>query len=603
MKSQSIYPQITISFAQTLDGRIATCNGISRYISDEASLEMNQAMRREHDGILVGIGTVLKDNPLLTCRLDGCTDPTRVIVDSRLRLPADSQLVQTAGSVNTLVYCSTEHLKGQHQQAEFLRNAGIELIPLSPETAGEHFRHAPGLDLDQLLRDLKNRGITRLMVEGGSGIITSLIRLGLWHRLTVVSVGKIMGSGIEAVGDLGIRDLKKLLRPEIEDIRITGREAVWYMKNPAPPEQKGSVPAGPSNSAAADESASADNAKLTPGSQQQVKKPAPFPRAGSPVRMVYFTGIARVELRKEKLRRPKNGEVVVQSLAGAISPGTERNFYLGRFQRGAAANPDMDFTDEVLDYPFSYGYINVVQDEDGRRYFAFAPHGDFMVISRDALIPLPHTLTTDQALFIPHLETALSIIHDSGVQPGDRVLITGAGVVGTLCARILRSIPGVELHIIDPDLRKERWFLPGEFQGDFQGISQSDISIEVSGNPLALSPLMEHTAFEGRIIVASWYGDREISVNLGRDFHKRRLKLISSQVSSMGRHMGSNWNKDRRMEKVIRLLEEIPVDDVITHRFPLDKAAEAFALLKSDELLGLPLLIPDYPDRPTAPGL
>lgn len=568
------YPRITISYAQTLDGRIATRTGKSRYISDEASLEMNQQMRREHDGILVGIGTVLKDNPLLTCRLDGCTDPVRVIVDSQLRTPPDSKLAQSAGEVQTLVYCSPEHLKSHSEQALALQSAGFELIPLERghEEPQPPDGSPPLLPLDLLLRDLNTRGVSKLMVEGGAGIITSLLRQGLWHKMTVVSVGKIMGSGVEAVGDLGISNLNQLLIPEIEDIRIVGREIIWDIVNPEPPEL-------PSSAAPREEF-----------------RPVPVRTKKTTARTVYFTGLKQVEVREEALPRSRSGELTVHSLASAISPGTERNFYLGRFERGRSGNPDMDFTGEVLDYPFSYGYINVVRDLNGRRYFAFAPHSDALVLREKSLIPLPDALGTEQAVFIPHLETALSIVHDSRIQPGDRVIITGAGVVGTLCTRILRSIPGVEIHMIDPAPRKSRWFPKGEFQVDFHGLKTADVCIEVSGNPDALQPLLKTAAFEGRVTVASWYGDREISVNLGKDFHTRRLQLISSQVSTMGGHMGSNWNKARRMDKVIRLLNEIPVEDLITHRFPFNKASEAFALLDSEELLGLPLLVPDFPN-------
>ncbi len=95
---------VTLTFAQTLDGKIATTNGESRYISEEGSLKLNQDLRRNHDAIIVGIGTVICDDPLLTCRIDPEKSPMRVILDSSLRMPLDGKIARTSRDIKTLIF-------------------------------------------------------------------------------------------------------------------------------------------------------------------------------------------------------------------------------------------------------------------------------------------------------------------------------------------------------------------------------------------------------------------------------------------------------------------------------------------------------------------
>jgi riboflavin-specific deaminase-like protein len=211
----SVRPSITIKIAQTLDGRIATSTGQSQWITCEPARALAHELRATHDGVLVGIGTVLHDNPRLTVRLVDGPDPLRIVVDSRLRIPLDSALL-TEQPDRTIVVTSEE---ASPERVTTVRALGARVI------FGQ--RGPDGLDLVDMLGRLRELGIRSLMVEGGSGITTSLLRDGLVDRLVVCIAPKVLGAGLDAVGDLGIRDLGKALTFRETTIRQLGPDIVF----------------------------------------------------------------------------------------------------------------------------------------------------------------------------------------------------------------------------------------------------------------------------------------------------------------------------------------------------------------------------------------
>ena len=192
-------PFVTLKFAQTLDGRIATADGSSRWISSPASLRFAHSLRRSHDAILVGARTVLVDDPELTCRLVRGRNPLRIAVDSRLTLSPEARLFSTTAP--TIV--ATTSRAPATKRALFTAR-GIELLELSEDGGGR-------VDLGALLRVLGKREVTSLLVEGGGALITTFLKAGLADRLVAIVAPKILGEGISAVGDLGIRSLDDAL--------------------------------------------------------------------------------------------------------------------------------------------------------------------------------------------------------------------------------------------------------------------------------------------------------------------------------------------------------------------------------------------------------
>jgi len=196
-------PYVTLSWAQTLDGRLATVTGDSQWIGGSESLTFAHELRRDNQAILVGIGTVLKDNPRLTCRIPGGRNPIRIVLDSRFRIPMESELVTSLDQAPTWVYSAAGSPEDRRTE---LGKLGLEVRSVPVNGAF--------LDLEAVLGDLAARGIENLFVEGGASVITAFLAAGLADRAVVVTAPFLLGKGIEAVGDLGNQILNQAPRPK-----------------------------------------------------------------------------------------------------------------------------------------------------------------------------------------------------------------------------------------------------------------------------------------------------------------------------------------------------------------------------------------------------
>jgi diaminohydroxyphosphoribosylaminopyrimidine deaminase / 5-amino-6-(5-phosphoribosylamino)uracil reductase len=192
-----IRPTVTVSYAQTLDGRLAAANGSSRWISAPESLRFAHRLRAEHDAVAVGAGTACKDDPRLTVRLVPGEDPLRVIVDSSLRTPLSAAVLANGAAKGTIIAVTERAPQRRREEALAL---GATVLELPPDAAGR-------VDLHAMLSELHALGVRSVMVEGGAALITAFLCERLVDRLAVCIAPKILGRGIEAVGDLGIEDL------------------------------------------------------------------------------------------------------------------------------------------------------------------------------------------------------------------------------------------------------------------------------------------------------------------------------------------------------------------------------------------------------------
>lgn len=191
------HPEITVSYAQTLDGRLATAGGNSQWISCPDSLRFAHELRAAHDAIIVGAGTACKDDPRLTVRHAPGEDPLRVVVDSTLRTPFAAAVLANGAAKGTILAVTGS---APEERCEGARALGATVLRLPEDEIGRVNLHA-------LLSELRVMGVESAMVEGGAALITGFLRERLVRRLAVCIAPKILGSGIEAVGDLGIRDL------------------------------------------------------------------------------------------------------------------------------------------------------------------------------------------------------------------------------------------------------------------------------------------------------------------------------------------------------------------------------------------------------------
>jgi 5-amino-6-(5-phosphoribosylamino)uracil reductase/diaminohydroxyphosphoribosylaminopyrimidine deaminase/5-amino-6-(5-phosphoribosylamino)uracil reductase len=208
-------PRVTVHFAQTLDGRIATRTGHSQWISCQETLKLAHQLRADHRAVMVGAGTVCADNPRLTVRLVEGESPLRVIADSTLRLPLDAHVLTDGGS--TIVATTS---RAALQGMDAIRLLGAEVLVVGQDPAGR-------VDLRALLYRLGALGISSLLIEGGAGVITSALRDRLVDRLVVCIAPKVIGAGRDAIGDLGIRTMDQALQFSRSAVRVVGEDIVF----------------------------------------------------------------------------------------------------------------------------------------------------------------------------------------------------------------------------------------------------------------------------------------------------------------------------------------------------------------------------------------
>ncbi|HXF63332.1 MAG TPA: zinc-binding alcohol dehydrogenase [Caldilineaceae bacterium] len=311
--------------------------------------------------------------------------------------------------------------------------------------------------------------------------------------------------------------------------------------------------------------------------------------------MVTFERPYCAAIHHEPVETPGPGCALVQTLLSAISAGTELLFYRGQVPAGMAADASFAEMQGVVAYPIAYGYACVGQviavgepsDEHwlGKRVFAFRPHASHFLAPITELLPLPPGLTPEQAVFLPNMETAVNLVMDGRPLAGERVLILGQGVVGLLTTSLLARFPLSKLIAVDahaPRLALARRMgahltLPPD-AGELAHLDP-DLIFELSSNPAALAAALEIAGFGARIVVGSWYGDKPVTLPLGGMFHRNRIRIISSQVSTLDGSLTNRWSKQRRLELAWELLRSTPVQELITHRLPVAEAPAAYALL------------------------
>lgn len=205
LKIRSNRPLVTLKLATTLDGRIATHTGQSQWITGEAARARGHLLRANHDAILVGSGTALADNPALNCRLPGLEgrSPVRVVVDGRLRLPLTSGLVRTAKDISTWVFTRED---ADSERIRVLGDCGVEVFTVAADADGR-------ASINRVLAILAEKGITRLLAEGGAHMAAGLLRAHLVDRLVWFRSPSIMGGdGIPAATAFGVDRLVDLAR-------------------------------------------------------------------------------------------------------------------------------------------------------------------------------------------------------------------------------------------------------------------------------------------------------------------------------------------------------------------------------------------------------
>ncbi|WP_331351688.1 zinc-binding alcohol dehydrogenase [Cellvibrio sp. UBA7671] len=322
---------------------------------------------------------------------------------------------------------------------------------------------------------------------------------------------------------------------------------------------------------------------------------------------LWFTGVEQVAVREHILAALCADELLVEVECSAISAGTEMLVYRGQIPNDMALDATITALQDQQQYPLQYGYasvgivktigINVDAKWLGQRVFAFQPHVSHFITTPANLIPVPADIAAEDAVFLPNMETAVNLIQDGSPALGERVVVLGQGIVGLLLANLLAQFPLAQLHAVDAmPLRRERALQLGVnnvfdpfSSADTRALKQqltvaennkgADLIYEVSGAPDALNLAIGLSGFASRIVIGSWYGNKTAAIALGGEAHRNRLKITTSQVSSIAPELSGRWDKTRRFDLSWQMLRNLHPSQLITHRFPLSDAPALYQRL------------------------
>jgi 2-desacetyl-2-hydroxyethyl bacteriochlorophyllide A dehydrogenase len=309
-------------------------------------------------------------------------------------------------------------------------------------------------------------------------------------------------------------------------------------------------------------------------------------------RAVHFVAPRTVEVREVELPAPAEGQLLVATEWSGISSGTELLAYRGEVDPELPLDETLGALAGTFSYPFRYGYSAVGRVErpagpfrEGQLVFAFHPHQDRFVADAADVVAV-EGLKGRVATMYPMVETALQVSLDAAPRLGEVVVVIGLGAVGILVAALLGRTGAV---VVGSEPEPARRAAAGRFGvralapdtvadavAAQTGGRGADLVVEASGNPQALASSLPLLAHEGTALVCSWYGTKPAPLPLGGAFHRRRLAIRSTQVSTIPAALGARWDRARRAELAWRLLRELPVAVLCTHAFAFEAAAEAY---------------------------
>lgn len=330
-------------------------------------------------------------------------------------------------------------------------------------------------------------------------------------------------------------------------------------------------------------------------------------------RAVHFTGDRGVSVRDHPVPDPGPDEVRVRTRVSAVSPGTELLVYRGDLPADLSLDERIDALSGG--YPMRYGYAAVGDvaatgrdvDDDwlGRTVFAFHPHETHFCLPPADLVPVPEDVDPATATLLPTVETAVTVCLDAAPAVGERAVVFGQGLVGVATTALLAAYPLADLVAVDPrrerrDLARDHGatetlspaalgdrFAPSAPGPEGAATDGADLAVELSGDPDALDDAVAVTGYDGRVLVGSWYGSKPVDLDLGGRFHRSRIAVEATQVSTIDPDRRGRWTRERRIDAAWTHLDRLDADRLLGRRVPLADASEAYRRL-------------DGPDAPVA---
>jgi 2-desacetyl-2-hydroxyethyl bacteriochlorophyllide A dehydrogenase len=316
-------------------------------------------------------------------------------------------------------------------------------------------------------------------------------------------------------------------------------------------------------------------------------------------RALRFVGPRQVELHDVRVAEPAHGEILVRTWYTGISSGTEMLAYRGEMDPELPLDDALGALGGTFTYPFAYGYsaVGVVERPgaglaEGSLVFAFHPHQDLFTVAEQDVVAVEGA-DPREAVLLPLVETALQACLDAGPRFGEHVAVLGLGCVGVLTGALLARA-GADVIAGEPDPARRAVaaelgltaVAPEELDGALAERSHgrgASLLVEASGDPQALAGGLELLGHEGTALVLSWYGTKPVPLPLGGAFHRRRLAIRSTQVSTIPAALAGRWDRPRRRAAARALLAELPLAALATHEYPFEEAGEAYAAVDRGE--------------------
>ena len=309
-------------------------------------------------------------------------------------------------------------------------------------------------------------------------------------------------------------------------------------------------------------------------------------------RRLLFVAPRRVELVPVNVPEPAPGQLLVRTLHSGISTGTELLCYRGLLDQDLPLDERIGSLGGSFRYPFPYGYSCVGKVERstgphpaGTLVFAFHPHQDRFVVSEADVVELPHGTDPASATLFPLVETGLQLSLDAGQVAHETVVVLGLGAVGIITALLLQRA-GATVVAAEPLAERRDLALslgiPAATPEELPSCLPPDgvpLVVELSGSPEALPRGLSLLAHEGTALVGSWYGEQKVALPLGGAFHRRRLTVRSSQVSTIPARLAGRWDVARRRQVAVALLAELPLSALATTEMAFDDAPLAYQAL------------------------
>jgi threonine dehydrogenase-like Zn-dependent dehydrogenase len=303
----------------------------------------------------------------------------------------------------------------------------------------------------------------------------------------------------------------------------------------------------------------------------------------------WVTEPGRGQIRPVALAEPGPDDVLVRTLRTGVSRGTETLVFGGHVPESQHAKMRAPFQEGDFPGPVKYGYLNVGLVERGpealvgRTVFCLYPHQTAYVVPASAVTVVPEGVPAARAVLAGTVETAVNALWDARPLIGDRVAVVGAGMVGCCVARLLASVPGVSVTLVDVDESRASvaaalgagFAVPADAPGGL------DLVVHTSGTSAGLQGSLDLLAPDGEVVELSWYGDAPVSVSLGGSFHSRRLAIRASQVGEVAAARRGRRTHAERLALALHLLRDPAFDVLLTGESRFEDLPEVMADLAS----------------------